>query len=209
MKQYLDIDSWNRKELFTHFRQLADPTFGLVTKVDVTKTYENAKNNNYSFFTRYLHACMNAINSVENLKYRIEGDKIVVYDIIHASATIARPDKTFGFSFIEYSEDFTVFDTNFKIEKERIITTTNLFPPKYSPGCIHCSAIPWVDFTGHKEPFSGNKDDSVPQLAFGKIIQENDKKLMSVAINVNHALVDGYHIGQFFDNFQLELNKLS
>ena len=32
---------------------------------------------------------------------------------------------------------------------------------------------------------------------------------MPVAINVNHALVDGYHIGQFFENFQNELDKMN
>ena len=35
------------------------------------------------------------------------------------------------------------------------------------------------------------------------------KLLMPVAVNVNHALVDGYHVGQFFKKFQLELDKLN
>ncbi|TYP96086.1 chloramphenicol O-acetyltransferase type A [Tenacibaculum adriaticum] len=209
MKSYLDIENWNRKELFNHFRTLADQNFGIVVSVDVTKTHELSKISNTSFFIRYLHACIKAINSVENLKYRIEDDKVAIYDVVHASATIARKDTTFGFSFIEFSEDFDVFNANFQSEKERILSSTNLFPPKYSLGCIHCSAIPWLNFTGHKEPFSGNSDDSVPQLAFGKVVEEHGKKTMSVAITVNHSLVDGYHVGQFFDKFQYELNKFN
>ena len=97
---------------------------------------------------------------------------------------------------------------NYRQEKERIQNTTDLLPPRYSLGCIHSSAIPWVSFTGHKEPFSGNKDTSVPQLAFGKLKEENGKMLLPVAINVNHALVDGYHVGQFFEKFQQELDKI-
>jgi chloramphenicol O-acetyltransferase type A len=206
--RYLDIESWNRKELFKHFRALADPTFGLVADVDVSKTYQSAKEKNQSFFVRYLHACMNAINAVENFKFRIEGDKVAIYDVINASPTIARKDNTFGFSYVKYSENFEEFKSNFDKEKERIVNSIGLFPPEYSLGCIHCSAIPWVSFSGHKEPFSGNKNDSVPQLAFGKIKEENGKKVMPVAVNVNHALVDGYHVGQFFDKFQAELNKI-
>ncbi|RSC93784.1 chloramphenicol acetyltransferase [Tenacibaculum singaporense] len=206
--KYLDIESWKRKELFKHFRTLEDPTFGLVADVDVSITYQLAKEKNQSFFVRYLHACMKAINTVENLKYRLEDDMVVVYERINASATIAKPDNTFGFSYIDYSESFEEFQLNFQKEKERILNSKKLFPPKYSLGCIHCSAIPWVSFTGHKEPFSGNKNDSVPQLAFGKIKEQNKKMLMPVAINVNHALVDGYHVGQFFEKFQQELDKI-
>ena len=206
--KYLDIENWNRKQLFQHFRTMADPTFGLVADVEVSKTYQSAKEKGESFFVRYLHACMKAINSVENLKYRIEGDKVAIYEVINASATIARSDNTFGFSYILYSEDFKEFYQNFQQEKDRILNSTDLFPLQYSLGCIHCSAIPWVSFTGHKEPFSGNKDNSVPQLAFGKLKEENGKMLLPVAINVNHALVDGYHIGQFFEKFQQELDKI-
>ena len=206
--KYLDIEHWNRKELFKHFRTLADPTFGLVADVTVSKAYLSAKEKNQSFFVRYLHACMKAINTVENLKYRLEEDKIAIYETINASATIARPDNTFGFSYIDYSENFEEFNFNFQKEKERILNSNKLFPPKYSIGCVHCSAIPWVCFTGHKEPFSGNKNDSVPQLAFGKIKQQNEEMLLPVAINVNHALVDGYHVGQFFEKFQEELDKI-
>ncbi|CAM1348870.1 CatA-like O-acetyltransferase [Tenacibaculum crassostreae] len=206
--KYLDIDNWNRKQHFEHFRTLTDPTFGLVADVDVTKAYLSSKEKGNSFFVRYLHACMKAINAVENFKYRIEEDKIAIYDVINASPTIARKDNTFGFSYVLFSEDFEEFNHNFQQEKKRIENSTNLFPPKYSLGCIHCSAIPWVSFTGHKEPFSGNKNDSVPQLSFGKIKETNGKKILPVAINVNHALADGYHVGQFFQKFQQELDKI-
>ena len=209
IKKYLDIESWNRKELYHHFRTFADPTFAVVVDVDVTIAYNLAKKRGVSFFAKYLHACMKAINTVENFKYRIEGDKIAIYNVINASATIARADTTYGFSFINFSEDFTVFNENFRKEKERIQNSTNLFPQIDSLGCIHCSALPWISFTSHKEPNFGNKDHSIPQLAFGGLKEENNKFLMPVSVNVNHALVDGYHVGQFFKKFQLELDKLN
>jgi chloramphenicol O-acetyltransferase type A len=43
---------------------------------------------------------MKAINEVENLKFRIRENKVIVHDVIHASAIILRADNTFGFSFI-------------------------------------------------------------------------------------------------------------
>lgn len=202
----IDINTWNRKQHYKHFSALSDPYFGITTAVDVSRAYDYAKQNDISFFGVYLHACMRAINTVENLRYRIVDNEVVIYDVIHASATIMRSDKTFGFSFIDYDEDLNVFLENIKAEKERIESNHELYPPKNGLDCIHCSAMPWLNFTGHKEPNSGLKE-SVPKLAFGKMYETNGQKLMNVAISVNHALADGYHVGLFVEAFQDYLNQ--
>lgn len=202
----IDINTWNRKQHYKHFSALSDPYFGITTAVDVSRAYDYARQNGISFFGVYLHACMKAINTVENLRYRVVDDEVVVYDVIHASATIMRSDKTFGFSFIDYDEDLNVFLENIKTEKERIESNHELYPPKNGLDCIHCSAMPWLNFTGHKEPNSGLKE-SVPKLAFGKMYETNGQKLMNVAISVNHALADGYHVGLFIEAFQDYLNQ--
>lgn len=207
--EYLDIKNWNRREHYNHFRTLADPNFNIVARVNVNNAYIVSKKKNISFFVNYLHACMQAVNKIENFKYRIEDNRILIYNNIDVSATIARTDNTFGFSYIEYSEDLNKFNGNYLAEKERILNSTNLFPPKYTEGCVFCSAIPWVDFTGHKEPFSGNNNNSIPQIAFGKVITKNNKREMSVSVTVNHALMDGYHVGLFFQEFQKQLDKIS
>ncbi|WP_298487092.1 CatA-like O-acetyltransferase [uncultured Maribacter sp.] len=203
---YLDIDAWERKQHFEFFNTFTDPYFAVTTAVDVTSSYAFAKKNDLSFFSVYLHACMTAINQIENFKYRIEEDKVVVYDTIHASATMMRPNKTFGFSFINYDEDLKVFEKNLKREKDRIYNSNSLFPPQNSQDCIYCSALPWISFTGHKEPVNGGKE-SVPKLAFAKIEANNEKLSMQVSVSVNHALVDGYHVGLFYEKFQESLNQ--
>ncbi len=203
---YLDIATWNRKQHFNFFNTFADPYFSVASAVDVTSAYAFAKKNEKSFFAVYLHACMTAINTIENFKYRIEEDKVVVYDTINVSPTILRPDKTFGFSFVHYNKELQVFENNLQKEKERVFNSDSLFPPQNSLDCIYCSALPWVNFTGHKEPVNGNKE-SVPKLAFAKVEKNNSKLSMQVSVSVNHALVDGYHVGLFFKEFQKILNQ--
>lgn len=205
--RYLDIENWNRKKHFEHFSKLQDPYFAVVADVDVTKAFQYAKEKKISFFALYLHACIKAINAVENLRYRIEGDKVVIHDVIHASATIPREDTTFGFSFIHYSEDFEEFNSNLEKEKERIVNSTDLFPPVNTEDCIYCSALPWIQFSSHKEPVSGFKE-SVPKLAFAKFSEKEGRLMMPVSIAVNHALADGYHVGEFFKHYQTELDKI-
>ncbi|NNE31001.1 MAG: chloramphenicol acetyltransferase [Winogradskyella sp.] len=203
--KFIDIEQWNRKHLFEHFIRLKDPYFGVVIPFDVTYAYDFAKKNAISFFVRYLHDCMKAINAVENLRYRIKDSKVVDFEKIHASATIMRADKTFGFSYINFDDNLEDFNTNFKKEKARIEGSKELYPINNGLDCIHCSALPWFHFSGHKEPVSGQLE-SIPKLAFSKVKNENDQLIMNVSINVNHALVDGYHLGLFAEKFQFYLN---
>lgn len=205
--EVINLNTWNRKSHYEHFRGLKDPYFGVIIPFDVTKAYQFAKANAVSFFGRYLHDCMKAINEVDELKLRIVDDQVVKYKTIHASATLMRPDKTFGFSYIEFDENLHQFLRHLELEKTRIEQTNDLYPLRNDEACIHCSALPWLNFSGHKEPVSGALE-SVPKLAFSQlIIQDDNHKTMNLSINVNHALVDGYHIGLFSEKFQHYLNK--
>lgn len=47
--------------------------------------------------------------------------------------------------------------------------------------------------------------DSVPKISVGKIIPQGDQLLMPVSVHVHHALVDGYHVGQFFEILQARM----
>jgi chloramphenicol O-acetyltransferase type A len=201
----VDIQSWNRNKLYHHFRGLKDPYFGVTIPFDVTNAYNNSKQNNVSFFVRYLHDCMKAINAVPNFRYRILEGQVVDFEVIHASATIAREDHTYGFSFIEFNENFDIFLNNYNQEKQRILSSDDLYPPVNGQDCIHCSALPWFTFTGHKEPSSGDLQ-SIPELAFAKFEKRDNRLIMNVSVHVNHALVDGYHVGLFAEEFQFYLN---
>lgn len=202
----IDLNTWNRKQLFDHFNDFADPYFSITIPFDVSNAFKKAKNEGYSFFARYLHDSMKAVNAIENFKFRIEDNKVVRYELIHASPTIMRNDNTFGFSFVEFDDDLNQFIKNIEAEKLRIQNSDDLYPPVNSLDCIHCSAMPWLNFSGHKEPFSGKKD-SVPKLAFSQIERKNNRWNMNVSISVNHALVDGYHVSEFSKKFQKYLNS--
>ncbi|TXE16379.1 chloramphenicol acetyltransferase [Psychroserpens burtonensis] len=205
--EVIDINTWKRKQHYDHFRTLKDPYFGISFPVDVSKAYDFAKTHDVSFFGKYMHDCMKAINDVDELKLRIKDNQVVKYETINVSATLMRSDLTFGFSYIEFDKELDKFLEHIISEKNRIETTGALFPLRNDLECIHCSAMPWVNFSGHKEPISGH-EDSIPKLAFSKAVKDFEGRLMmNVSINVNHALVDGYHVGLFAEKFQHYLNK--
>jgi chloramphenicol O-acetyltransferase type A len=105
---------------------MTSPFFGIVTEVDCTNAYTKAKENNQSFFASYLHKSMIAINSVEEMKYRIVGDKVVVFEQVNAGATIGRDDGTFGFIFVNFFNDFEQFNLELQNEIEAVKNSTGL-----------------------------------------------------------------------------------
>lgn len=204
--QKIEIDNWNRKQIYEHFKTFADPYFSVLVPVEVTQTYTEAKAAELPFFAVFLHRCLAALNEVEAMRTREINGEVVIFDTIHASTTMMRVDNTIAFTLVHFDANMHTFVANYLSEKERVKQTNSLFPPKSTLGCIYCSAIPWLAFTGHKEPKSGSWD-TVPRLAFSKREQKNNKYYMNVSVEVNHAFVDGLHVSQFIEIFQNKLNK--
>src|SRR5690554_5558789 len=126
MMRKIDLTNWKRKEHFDFFSKMASPFLGIVTEVDCSVCYEKAKEKGISFFASYLHKSMIAVNSVAELKQRIVDDEIIEFDIINAGTTIGREDGTFGFAYMNFSEDFEKFNTELKAEIEAVKNSTGL-----------------------------------------------------------------------------------
>ena len=54
------------------------------------------------------------------------------------------------------------------------------------------------DFTDLKHAGRMSKGQSIPRISTGRLVPDADRLLMSVSVEVNHGLADGYHVAQFF-----------
>lgn len=206
MKTKIDLDTWYRKAHFNFFNSFEEPLFGATVNVDVTIAYHTAKQKGVSFFLYYLHCILEAANKIEAFKYRVEDGEIYLYDTINCSTTVARPDTTFGFSYIDYNPNLEMFVADAQQELERVKGTEGLeLRPLYN--VLHISAIPWVNFTGLTHARSFTFKDSMPKVSLGKVTEVDGKKLMPLSVTVHHGLADGRHVGEFIDLFQQLLNR--
>lgn len=208
MAYKLDLQNWPRKEHFEFFRKFDEPFFGICANVDCTAAYAAAKAGGHSFFLYYLHKVITAVNAVEPFRYRIAADDIVVHDTINVSATLTREDNTFGFSFMEYHPGFEAFSAAARQEIERVRNTPGLFTRSFeADNLIHFSAVPWINFTSLSHARSLTLPDSCPKISVGKMTEAGGRLLMPVSVHVHHALMDGYHVGLFFDALQNEMGN--
>lgn len=207
MNKKLDIEHWNRKEHFNYFKNFDEPFFGVTVDLDCTLAYQHCKKQDHSFFLFYLHKALIAANHIENFKYRLIDNEVIIYDKIHAAATISRPDETFGFSYINYNKDFHKFKAIAQVEIERVQKNRDLKPAAPEDNVIHFSSLPWIKFTSMSHARNFSFPDSCPKISFGKLMEENGKKIMPVSIHVHHALMDGLHVGKYIDKFQDLMNS--
>ena len=202
MKHFIDLSNWERREHFEFFSKFSDPFWGLTFNVDCTRAYQTAKKENHSFYLWYLFQSLKAINQCPAFKIRIEDGRPVIYDRIDASATVDRPDGTFGFSNIVYDDDFVVFQQNAKTEIARVRAGTGINPGVAGQNVIHYSAVPWISFSALSHAHHSGYADSVPKISFGKTFMFGNQMLMPVSVHAHHALVDGSHAGHFKELFQ-------
>ena len=207
MIKEIALETYNRKEQFNFFKDFEEPFFGITTTVDLTRAYAYCKANALPIFAYYLHAANTAVNAIPNFRQRIHKGKIIAYERIDVSTTIARPDHTFGFSMIKHEADFNLFKTHFSAEKERVQSTTQLMPHGMTDQGVHYSALPWFNFSAvsHARKFSIN--DSCPKITFGKIQQDAGQVTLPVSVHAHHALVDGYHVGLLMEAMQKALDR--
>lgn len=206
MKTHINIEQWIRKEHFRFFSQFEEPFFGVTVTVDCTTAYQKAKAAERSFFLYYLYRALKAANQIENFRYRIIDQEVYLFDQVNASPTIARANGTFGFAYMDYNNNEELFYHEAIEETAQVKAATGLLPSASGENVIHCSALPWLDFTSLSHARSFSFPDSCPKISFGKVTTKDGVKTMPVSVHVHHGLVDGYHVGLFVEKFQELMN---
>jgi len=204
-----DIDTWNRRDSFLFFKEYDDPFFNLTTHLDVTKLYHYCKDQELSFFLTCLYYSLAVANQITEFRLRFLEGEVVLFDRIDAGSTIMNADsETFSFCYFDYHKERSFFIAEgrkkINLQKERAI----LQEQKNKLNLIYYSTIPWVHFTSIKHARRFNNQESIPKIAFGKIDKSTPVFKLPISIEVNHALMDGFHVGLYLERLQGVFNDV-
>ena len=203
MPEYLDTEGWNRRHLFRLFKDYDDPYFNVCADVDVTPLLALAHERGLSFSVAYHSLSTKTANEVESFRYRLRGERVVVYERVHAGAIVLLPDDSFTFVYFDYTDDFDAFHEN----ACALIERAKREPPPLDARAgqddlIYHSVIPWVSFTSISHARDSRQRSGIPKVAFGKYREAGGRIWMPVAVEAHHALMDGLHAGRFFERLQ-------
>lgn len=202
MPQFLDLQTWNRREHFHFFKNYEQPFFNICAEIEVTPVLQYAKAHGLSFFVASLYLSTRAANEIAAFRYRLRGERVLVHEVIHAGSTILREDEAFGFCYFDYTPDFQKFHQAALPKMKQAAQQRKLEPHDERDDLLHYSVIPWIAFTGFMHARRLGTNDSVPKIVFGKYHAAGNAVKMPVSVEAHHALMDGWHAGKFFESLQ-------
>ena len=202
MTKFLDVTTWSRRELFEFFRGFDNPYFNVCTRLDVTNLITFLRSRpDLSVSLAYHYFALRVANEIEPFRYRLRDGKVIIYDVIHGGTTVLLPNESFTFAYFDYDEDFE----RFMLAAQRSVSEAqagNSFKPTTNDDTIYFTILPWVSFTSFAHARNWGREDSVPRIAFGKFVQENEHTLLPISVEVHHALMDGLHVGRYLNRLQ-------
>jgi chloramphenicol O-acetyltransferase type A len=208
MFQEVDINTWERKTTYEFFRNYEDPFFNITANLDVTELYRFCKANDLAFSLAALFLSLETANEIREFRLRMMGETVVEFDRVEATQTILNDDETFSFCYFPTQKDIFEFDRSGKIAREKYKALKTFDVESDRIDLIYYSAIPWISFTSFKHASRQNNRQTVPRMVFGKIFDDGPRRMMPFSVEVHHALVDGVHVGRFFNSFQEKLNSV-
>ena len=198
--QKIEMAKWPRKEIYEFFLGLSDPFYMVSFKQDVSGLYDLCKRKGLSFYSALIWVCDEAINSIEAFRYAMVDGQLVLYDKRDPSFTILKKDQeNFQIVTMDHDEDLESFCFKAKEKSEKQDFFIDM--SRETEDLIYYSCLPWLDLTSltNEKDLSNEKSrcDSIPRIAWGKYINDGDKKILTISMEVNHRFIDGYHIGLF------------
>lgn len=208
--EYVDLNIWKRKEHFNFFHRVDYAQYNICANIDVTKFLNFVREKKISFYYAMIHASTYVANECINFRYRIRDDKVVLHDKLNPSFTDMNRNEgdLFKLVTVDMKEDILEFA---EYAKEKSESQSSYFPLNECAerdDFVYITCIPWVSFTHVSHTFSLNKNDSVPRLSWGKYFSENNKVILPYSVQVNHALVDGVHVGEYFTGLQRHIDNM-
>ena len=193
----IDLENYPRRKIFDAFKDRDIPTYSITSLVDITAFKPFAKELAHGFFVPFSFLLSKAVNAVPEFRHRIVDGNIREFERVHPGFTILQQDRTFAFSdslhFDEFAEYGPHAQEQIRRSREHPICDTG---EKHHMFFI--SNLPWISFTAITHPFD-QQNSSIPIISMGKYFSQGGQLVMPIGVQVNHALVDGIHLGDFYN----------
>ncbi len=198
----IDLAAWPRRRHFELFRRLDYPHFGLCAEVDISVFRPAVRAKGLSFTVTSAYVLARAANEIPEFRLRIRGEQVVEHEIVHPSFTVLNEQDLFSFCTVPYCSDLAEFSVSAAERMAQVQAEPVLSDEPGQDDLLFMTSLPWVSFTSMVHPIHMHPADSVPRIAWGKFFEREGRTWMPVAVQAHHALMDGVHVGRYYQLIQ-------
>lgn len=208
--EIIDRAIWSREDHYRFFAAMSNPIFALTFPVDVTSLRSYIKARGLSFYTAMVFLVTKSLEDVEAFHLRDRNGTIVRHERLVPSFTDLKPGSDlFHIVTLEAGEDLEDFCRRAKALSS---TATGLFvsgPGEWDHDQeVFFTCLPWFPVTGALNERDNDPCDAIPRIAWGRWEEKDGRTVLSVSLEANHRLVDGVHVGQFYQALERRLAAL-
>ena len=192
----IEMESWDRREIYEFFSALSDPFYSLTFHLDVTGLRAYCRRRGISFYYSLVYLVTQAVNRTDAFLYTVRDGKVFRLDRREPSFTDRHPGEKY-FHIVTLPccgtmEEFCAAAAEKSRAQQRFID-----PAAESPALIYLSSLPWLDLTSLTNERDADPDDAIPRIAWGKYTEENGRVTLGLSVEVTHRFVDGADVGAF------------
>jgi len=200
----IDMQTWSRKESYSHYFNTVPCTYSMTVNLDISKFIKEIKENKLKFFPIILYAISHIVNKHKEFRMDIDEQRNVgYYTFSNPCYTVFHNEtETITNVWTEYNADFDLFMQNYNDDMLKYQNDFKKSKPLNSKNCFNVSCIPWTSFTGFNLNLQQGYNYLAPIFTIGKYFSDNEKILLPLAIQVHHAVCDGFHLSRFVNDLQ-------
>lgn len=201
----IDKETWSRKEYFQHYFSEIPCTYSMTTKLDITKL----KNSNNKLYPTMLYLITKVVNNHKQFRTSFDMSRqLGIFDEMLPCYTVFNKEtETFSNIWTEYCEDYDVFCKSYEKDIKMYSSVKKMIAkPDIPVNTFPVSMIPWTTFDGFNLNLQKGYDYLLPIFTMGKYYEENGKYFLPLAIQVHHAVCDGFHVCRFVNELQKHIH---
>ncbi len=143
------------------------------------------------------------MNAHPEFRMAMKDGELVIWDSVHPCYTVFHEQtETFSSLWSEYHDDFRQFLHIYSQDVACYGENPAYFPKGFIENMFFVSANPRVSFTSFDLNVANMDNFFAPVFTMGKYYTQGDKVLMPLAIQVHHAVCDGFHVGRMLNELQ-------
>jgi len=192
----------HRQKHFDFFRSMGQAHFNVTAPVDIRPFLNKIKRKNLSFTPVMVYTLAKVANEIPAFQQRIRGEEAIEHDLVHPSFSIrTKASSVFSFCYVDFQEDFRAFYQDTLEAMERAQSNPSFEDAPGRDDLLFFSTLPWIPFTGLQHAMHTETADCIPRITWGKYEDEGGKTKIPLSVQAHHSLVDGIHMGLFFEKF--------
>lgn len=205
--QKIDRKLWPRRDFFEHYLHNIPCTYSMTVKIDISRIRQK----HLKLYPTMLYALSSIVNKHEEFRMAFDdcGD-LGVYDILHPSYTVFHNQScTFSNIWTHYDPDYGRFLQSYRRDLTDFGNIEGLAGKPNTPiNSFTVSMIPWFSFEGFNLNLPKGSDYLLPIFTMGKFSTEGERTFLPLAIQVHHAVCDGFHTCRFLNELQEMLDQI-